>query len=102
LAHSVPCAAAAGLRPNIWTPFKERFGIDRIIEMYGATEGNIALQNFDNRPGSVGKPHQRLEDQFALARIDLATAALVRDAGGRCIPCADDEPGEILGKVGLA
>jgi fatty-acyl-CoA synthase len=100
--HKLRVAAGAGLRPDIWTPFKDRFGIDRIIEMYGATEGNIALQNFDNRPGSVGKPHPMLEDQVALARIDLATGQLVRDAGGRCIPCADNEPGEILGKVGLA
>jgi fatty-acyl-CoA synthase len=100
--HKLRVAAGAGLRPDIWTPFKERFGIARIIEMYGATEGNIALQNFDNRPGSVGKPHPMLEDQVALARIDLATGALVRGPDGRGIPCDPDEPGEILGEVGLA
>jgi fatty-acyl-CoA synthase len=43
-----------------------------------------------------------LEDQVALARIDLASGQLVRDANGRCVPCVADEPGEILGKVGLA
>jgi fatty-acyl-CoA synthase len=100
--HKLRVAAGAGLRPDIWTPFKERFGIARIVEMYGATEGNIALQNFDNRPGSVGKPHAMLEDQVALARIDLATGTLVRGPDGRGIPCDVDEPGEILGKVGLA
>jgi fatty-acyl-CoA synthase len=100
--HRLRVAAGAGLRPDIWTAFKERFGIDRIIEMYGATEGNVALQNVDNRPGSVGKPHPMLEDQVALARVDLATGTLVRGADGRCLPCDADEPGELLGKVGLS
>jgi fatty-acyl-CoA synthase len=100
--HRLRVAAGAGLRPDIWTAFTERFGIARVVEMYGATEGNIALQNLDNRPGSVGKPHPMLEDQVALARVDLATGALVRGPDGRVVPCGTDEPGEILGKVGLA
>ncbi|MGH7896181.1 MAG: AMP-binding protein, partial [Candidatus Binatia bacterium] len=37
--HQLRVAAGAGLRPDIWTAFKERFGLGRIIEMYGATEG---------------------------------------------------------------
>jgi fatty-acyl-CoA synthase len=100
--HRLRVAAGAGLRPDIWTAFQERFGIPRIVEMYGATEGNVALQNLDNRPGSVGKPHAMLEDQVALARVDLATGALLRDARGFCVPCPADEPGELLGKVGLS
>jgi fatty-acyl-CoA synthase len=100
--HRLRVAAGAGLRPDIWTPFKERFGIARIVEMYGATEGNVALQNLDDRPGSVGKPHAMLADQVALARIDRATGTLARGADGFCIRCAPDEPGELLGKVGLA
>src|SRR5262249_44006097 len=55
--HQLRVAAGAGLRPDIWVPFQERFGVPRIFEMYGATEGNIALQNFEGRVGSVGKPH---------------------------------------------
>src|SRR4029077_305402 len=66
--HRLRVAAGAGLRPDIWTQFQERFGIARIVEMYGATEGNVALQNFDGRVGSVGKPHAMLEGQAALAR----------------------------------
>jgi fatty-acyl-CoA synthase len=100
--HELRVAAGAGLRPDVWVPFKERFGIARIVEMYGATEGNVALQNFDNRVGSVGKPHEFLREQVALARVDLATGTLVRDASGRGIPCDVDEPGELLGKVGMA
>ena len=100
--HRLRVAAGAGLRPDIWEAFQTRFGIPRIIEMYGATEGNVALQNLDNRPGSVGKPHEMLRDQVRLARYDVAGGTLARGPDGFCLPCGDDEPGELLGKVGLA
>jgi fatty-acyl-CoA synthase len=97
--HRLRVAAGAGLRPDIWTAFQERFGIPRVVEMYGATEGNVALQNVDGRLGSVGKPHALLEDNVRLARFDLARGELVRDGAGRCIPCDVDEPGELLGRI---
>jgi fatty-acyl-CoA synthase len=37
-----------------------------------------------------------------LARYDVAAGDLARGADGRGLPCADDEPGELLGKVGMA
>jgi fatty-acyl-CoA synthase len=98
--HQLRVAAGAGLRPDIWTAFQERFGIPRIVEMYGATEGNIALQNDGGPPGSVGRPHPMLEDQVRLARFDLARGELVRGANGFCLPCAAEEAGELLGRVG--
>src|SRR5207244_288721 len=78
-------AAAAGLRPDIGTAFQERFGIARIIEMYGAPEGNVALHNADGRVGSVGKPHPMLEDTVRLARFDLTRGELVRGPDAFCI-----------------
>src|SRR5437773_10515418 len=98
--HRVRVAAGAGLRPDIWTAFQERFGIARIVEMYGATEGNVALHNADGRVGSVGKPHPLLEDNVRLARFDLARGELVRGPDGFCVPCEAGEPGELLGRVG--
>ena len=98
--HRLRVAAGAGLRPDIWEAFCTRFGVSRICEMYGATEGNVALQNLDGRVGSVGKPHPVLEDTVRLARFDLGRGELVRDADGRCVPCATDEAGELLGRVG--
>jgi len=100
--HRLRVAAGAGLRPDIWTAFQARFGIARIIEMYGATEGNVALHNADGRVGSVGKPHPMLEETVRLARFDLARGELVRGPDGFCIPCAPSEPGELLGRVGGA
>jgi fatty-acyl-CoA synthase len=98
--HRLRVAAGAGLRPDIWEAFCARFGIARICEMYGATEGNVALQNFDGRIGSVGKPHPVLEDTVRLARFDLTRGELVRGADGLCVPCQPDQAGELLGRVG--
>jgi len=98
--HRLRVAAGAGLRPDIWVAFQERFGIARIVEMYGATEGNVALQNLGGPAGSVGRPNPVLEDDVRLARWDFAAGELLRDADGFAVPCAVDEPGELLGRVG--
>jgi fatty-acyl-CoA synthase len=98
--HRLRVAAGAGLRPDIWTAFQERFGIPRIVEMYGATEGNVALQNLDGRVGSVGKPHALLEGQVALVRFDHAAGDIVRGSDGHAVSCDPGEPGELLGRVG--
>ena len=34
-----------GLRPDIWLDFKKRFGLKRICEFYGASEGNVSFVN---------------------------------------------------------
>jgi solute carrier family 27 fatty acid transporter 1/4 len=38
--HKVQIMFGNGLRPPIWEQFTSRFGIYRIGEFYGATEGN--------------------------------------------------------------
>ena len=43
-----------GLRPNVWMPFKERFGIEEIIELYAASDGNIGFTNIFNFDNTVG------------------------------------------------
>lgn len=43
-----------GMRPDVWTKFKQRYNIGRIIEFYGATEGNFSLFNSTGRVGALG------------------------------------------------
>lgn len=43
--HKVRVVVGNGLRPEIWMEFKERFGIERICEFYGASECNLAFVN---------------------------------------------------------
>ena len=38
-----------GLRPDIWPGFVERFGVQQIVEFYGATEGNCSVVNLSNK-----------------------------------------------------
>lgn len=44
--HRVRVAFGNGLRPQIWEEFKTRFNIERIGELYGATEGNANISKF--------------------------------------------------------
>jgi len=44
--HRVRVMFGNGLRPQIWNEFKERFGIERIGEFYGATEGNANIRKW--------------------------------------------------------
>ncbi len=41
--HRIFLAYGNGLRPQIWVKFQQRFGIGRIGEFYGATEGNANI-----------------------------------------------------------
>jgi fatty-acyl-CoA synthase len=97
--HSLRLAVGAGLRPDIWEAFQQRFGIARIVEMYGATEGNISLMNRSGRVGSVGRAHPFQHHLLELARYDVQTGALVRGPDGFLVRCGVDEPGELLGRV---
>ncbi len=98
--HRLRVAAGAGLRPDVWRAFQERFGVARIFEMYGATEANVTMMNRANRAGSVGRPYPFQHAGARLARVDAATGELARDERGFAIPCRDGQPGELLGRVG--
>jgi fatty-acyl-CoA synthase len=97
--HTLRYAAGAGLRPDIWEGFQRRFGIVRIFEMYGATEGNVSLMNRSGRAGSVGRPYPFQHEQVRLARFDVGRGELVRGPDGFLVECAPDEPGQLLGRT---
>src|SRR5262249_2901010 len=97
--HSLRLAAGAGLRPDIWEAFQQRFGIARIVEMYGATEGNISLMNRAGRVGSVGRAHPFQHHLLELARYDIERGEWGRGPDGFLVRCGVDEPGELLGRV---
>ncbi|MGH7822405.1 MAG: AMP-binding protein, partial [Candidatus Binatia bacterium] len=97
--HRLRYASGAGLRPDIWEEFQRRFGIVKIFEMYGATEGNVSLMNRGGRPGSVGRPYPFQHSQVRLVRFDVGGQELVRGADGFLIECAPEEAGELLGRT---
>ncbi|MET0633224.1 MAG: long-chain-acyl-CoA synthetase [Xanthobacteraceae bacterium] len=99
--HRLRLACGNGLRPDIWAQFQRRFRIPRIIEFYGATEGNVTMFNFDGKEGAVGRIPWFVAHRFPtkVVRFDVETQQPVRDERGLCIECAVGEPGEVIGKV---
>ena len=64
-----------GLRPEIWKEFKTRFGIERVGEFYGSTEGIGNFTNFLNFDCTCGYNMQT----FAIVKYDGEEDVAVRD-----------------------
>lgn len=88
-------AAGNGLRPDIWKPFKRRFGLKRIAEFYGASEANGGFMNVFNRDETVGITGSNVR----LVRYRAEDACAERGADGFVIPVAGGEPGMMLIEV---
>lgn len=99
--HKIRLAVGNGLRPEIWEPFQKRFNIPRIVEFYGATEGNIALMNYDGTVGSIGRIPSYAKKTFnvEIVKFDVEKEEPVRDAKGFCVKCGPGEVGEAIGKI---
>lgn len=100
LPNPVRVAVGNGLRPDIWPRFKARFGIEQIREFYGATEAPGFIANISGREGSVGRvPLGGLGGWLSIVQYDVDLDQHLRDERGFCIPCDDDEVGELLIRV---
>ncbi len=99
--HDLRLACGNGLRADIWTNFKERFRIPRIIEFYAASEGTFSLFNMEDEPGAIGHVPAFLAPRFpaVITRYDVEKEEPYRDENGRCVKCAPDEIGEALGRI---
>ena len=99
--NPVKVAIGNGLRPQIWEAFKNRFGIDKIVEFYGSTEGVTSGGNFSGQVGAVGHflPSLPLPQRIHLVKLDPETGDYVRDSKGFLIKAGVDEPGEMIGEV---
>jgi fatty-acyl-CoA synthase len=102
--HRLRLACGNGLRGDIWEAFQARFSIPRILEFYAATEGNFSLYNVEGKPGAIGRIPPLLAHRFpaAIVRVDMDAGTPVRAEDGLCIPCARDEVGEAIGRIGTA
>lgn len=83
-----------GLRPSIWQTFKQRFAIERVVELYASSEGNIGFTNLLNLDNTVGfSPYP-----YAIVRYDQASEAPLRE-NGHLQRVAKGEAGLLLGKI---
>jgi fatty-acyl-CoA synthase len=99
--HNIRAITGNGLRPEIWPAFQERFAIPKIVEFYGATEGNVSMLNYDGKVGAVGRVPDYLRNVITtrIVRFDIEHEMPVRGADGFCIECAPGEAGEAVGKI---
>lgn len=66
--HSLKKIIGNGLRPEVWKEFKQRFGIKKVYEFYGAAESSWSFGNLLNFYNTVGLSLQT--HAFVLCDID--------------------------------
>ncbi|KAI9840101.1 MAG: hypothetical protein M1837_001905 [Sclerophora amabilis] len=105
--NGVRLAFGNGLRPDVWLKFKERFGIETIVEFYAATEGMSGSWNFSRNgfsQGAIGRNGTLarfvLGTELAVLEIDWESEAPWRNpVSGRCKKVQTGEAGELLYKL---
>ncbi|KAF1991572.1 acetyl-CoA synthetase-like protein [Aulographum hederae CBS 113979] len=105
--HNVRVMYGNGMRPDVWMKFRQRFGIETVVEFFNSTEGVFALQNTSNGEylaNAVG--HHGALLRFATRQsyipvlIDHETGKIWRDPKtGFAKRNSFEEGGEILCKV---
>lgn len=93
--HRVRLAIGNGLRPEIWSRFTERFGIERVLEFYGSSEGNIGFINALNIEGTAGLCPM----PYAVVEFEPGSGAPRRDERGRARRVRSGEVGLLLTKI---
>ncbi len=84
-----------GLRPSIWKEFKQRFGIDRIVEFYGSSEGNIGFINLFNLDQTVGFSPL----PYAIVKYDRDTDTPVKTSDGYLSKVEKGGVGLLIGEI---
>ncbi|MFC3080004.1 long-chain-acyl-CoA synthetase [Phenylobacterium terrae] len=100
--HKIRLAFGNGLRPDVWREMRTRFRIPQILEFYGATEGNVAMFNYDGREGAIGRIPKWMKNRFnaRLIQFDVETEQPIRGPDGLCIECGAGQVGECIGRIG--
>lgn len=97
--HSLRTMVGAGLAPEVWEQWVQRFGPMDIFEGWGSTEANANTLNVDNRVGSCGRVPFWEKTNLRLVRYDIEGGTHLRDEHGHLQLCAVDEPGEAIGRI---
>ena len=84
-----------GLRPDIWDTFRNRFGVKRITEIYGSSEGNVSFLNILNKESTIGTGSVVV----MLVKYDIENDEIVLDEDGKVIEVEPGEAGLMLGQI---
>ena len=105
--HQLHMAWGNGMRPDVWEPFRTRFHIPVINELYAATDGLGGSFNYNAGPFGVNAIGKRGLIWHALnaknekrIRMDIDSEEILRDpATGFAIECVDGEPGQVVHRL---
>jgi citronellyl-CoA synthetase len=84
-----------GLRPDIWHEFKNRFGISKVYEIYGAAESNLYFVNLLNLDCTVG----RCRVPYAIVKYDVDEDTAIRNKNGFMQRVEVGQTGLLLGEI---
>lgn len=108
-AHHVRAAFGNGLRPDVWEPFKARFGIRTVFEFYAATEAPGGMWNRSDNTFSSGAIGRNGTIASLLFTPNMCVVRTDPDADGAqplrgkdnglCQVCDWNEAGELLYKL---
>ena len=84
-----------GLRPDIWDTFRKRFGVKRITEIYGSSEGNVSFLNILNKESTIGTGSVVV----MLVKYDIENDEIVLDENGQVIEVEEGQAGLMLGQI---
>lgn len=99
--NPLKCILGNGMRAEYWQAFQKRFAVEKIIEVYGATEGVGGLINQKGVPGMVGRlAVSGILKMGEVAQCDRDTGRLKRNSQGFAIKCIAGETGIFLPKLG--
>ena len=85
-----------GLRPDLWDCFRNRFNVNRIIEIYGASEGNALFMNLLNKDQTIGMTNAKV----GIFEYDVAEDKLVKDSNDKYVEVEKNQPGLLLVEIG--
>ena len=105
--HKVRCMYGNGLRPDVWLPFRERFGVPEVAEFFNSSEGMLSLFIWNRGNYSVdcvghhgALRRYLLRNTFVPVAIDHETGEIIKDSKtGFAKRNGYNEGGEILVKL---
>ncbi|MEM7373124.1 MAG: long-chain-acyl-CoA synthetase [Bacteroidota bacterium] len=93
--HRIRAIIGNGLRPDIWKAFKQRFHIQQVNELYGASDGTVAFTNFFNLDCTVGVSMA----DYAIVRYDVDNEEVQRNSDGFMERVEIGQAGLLLGHL---
>ncbi len=91
--------AGNGMRGDLMVPFKKRFNVEILYEIYGATEGVGSFLNMEQIPGMCGSLNLAGMRQGEVVRYDFIEDHIETDANGWAVKCQPGETGLLLCEI---